>query len=168
MSRAPNFAAASACIPGITCAYTPRVVGPDGFRATVQRTASLTAVHRKVDAQVASAQASVASAVAAIEGGDVSDRAIQALTDARAALAAALDVQTLLSACTLDTAECQPVLAAAGSAMGGGPVLPIALDYDAELAGGAVSFRPMGSRIRRSRTMGPGLFRRPWQMPRSR
>jgi hypothetical protein len=103
------------------------------FVATVQRRAGLQAVHRKVAAQVAAAQASVASTLSAIEAGDVAEETLAVLVAARAALAGALDAQSVLPAPALDSSEVHPVIEAAGYAMSSGPQPPIVLDYDEEL-----------------------------------
>lgn len=106
----------------------------DGFRATVLRTASLTAAHRKVGAQVAAAQSAVASTVASISSGDVSDATLAALVDHRAALAASLDLQSVVPESSVDLVACKEALGCAWRAAAQcGMAAPLALDYEDEL-----------------------------------
>ena len=111
-------------------------VSPE-FSAAILDRAALTAIHRMVGEQVATATGDVAAATAALTV-DPSDATITTLVTtlvtAQAALTAIDDVATILPPITIDASACAQVVAVAGRAMASAaPPAPIALDYSDEM-----------------------------------
>jgi hypothetical protein len=125
----PEVAAAQTALDGLP----PEWLTPT-LTASVLRRAALVAVHRKVNAQVSAARASVASTLSAIEAGDVADATLAALVSGRAHLAQILDAQSVLPAPSIDSAASATALEVAGRAVAQcAPAVPLVLDYQAEL-----------------------------------
>jgi hypothetical protein len=129
MTSEPEVAAAQTALDALPSEWTsPALI------ASVLRRAALVAVHRKVNAQVAAAQSSVASTLAAIDSGDVADETLAALAGGRAALAGKLDLQSVLPAPSIDSSACAVALECADRAAAQcGMLAPLVLDYEDEL-----------------------------------
>ncbi|OIQ84062.1 hypothetical protein GALL_341420 [mine drainage metagenome] len=86
----------------------------EALTASVLRRAALQAAARKLGDRVNTAQVAASNAVAAVAAGDVTDTALQTLTDTHTAVVALETARTVLPAPTLDTAACEAAVERAG------------------------------------------------------
>lgn len=126
--------------PEVTAASTALAQIPpdwltDALTATVLRRAALQDAVRRLDARVTAAQVAAANAVAAVAAGDVTDTALQTLTDTHTAVVALEAARTVLPAPTLDLAACEAAVDRAGRELAANrPLVPVKPAYTAEVA----------------------------------
>ncbi|MHB1011234.1 MAG: hypothetical protein ACYC1E_18880 [Propionibacteriaceae bacterium] len=122
---APEVTAASTALEQIPADWVTA-----DLTATLLRRASLQVAARKLDARVNAAQVAASNAVAAVAAGDVTDTALQTMTDTHTAVVALESARTVLPAPTLDLAACEVAVERAGRELAvNRPMVPVKPAY---------------------------------------